>query len=183
MATLLLSHGVPMILIGDEWLRTQGGNNNAYCQDNEMNWLDWEEGDAEFCDFVAGLAALRRTRPLLRVQKFRHGRPIGQDKIPDVAWFRPDGSPMGSEDWHGTGGRLMLMLSGVGQRSLALMFNPLAEDSEFRMLDLLNGAKWRWLLDTGDGIIEPDWQPIDPGSPVVVGGRAICVLETLEVLR
>ncbi len=183
MATLILSHGVPMILIGDEWLRTQGGNNNAYCQDAEMNWLDWENGDEAFCEFVAGLTALRRSRPLLRVQKFRHGRPIGQAKIPDVAWFRPDGNAMDPDDWHGTGGRVSLMLSGVGQRSLLLLFNPLGDEIECIVPAHVEGTKWRWLLDTGDGIIEPDWLPIEPGSPVVVGGRAVCVLETVEVLR
>ena len=180
MATLLLSHGVPMILIGDEWLRTQDGNNNAYCQDAEMNWLDWENGDSAFCEFVAGLTALRGSRPLLRVQKFRHGRPIGQAKIPDVAWFRPDGG-------HGLGGLARhrrtggLVLSGIGQRSLVLLFNPLPDEVEYVMPSHVEGTKWRWLLDTGDGIFEPDWEPIDPGSPVVVGGRAICVLESLEV--
>jgi hypothetical protein len=90
---------------------------------------------------------------------------------------------MDSDDWHATGGRVTLMLSGVGQRSLVLMFNPLGDDAEYTMPELVEGARWRWLLDTGDGTIEPDWAPIDPGSPVIVGGRAICVLETLEVLR
>jgi hypothetical protein len=75
------------------------------------------------------------------------------------------------------------VLSGVGQRSLILLFNPLPEEIEFIMPAHVQGTKWRWLLDTGDGIITPDWEPIDPGSPVVVGGRAICVLETLEILR
>ena len=184
MATLLFSHGVPMILMGDEWGRSQGGNNNSYCQDSEMNWLDWEEHDDDFADFVAGLTRLRRTRSLLRVQKFRHGRPIGRDKIPDVIWFKPDGEGMGPDDWqNGTGGRIGLMLNGVGQRSLVLMFNPLEEEAEFAMPTDRDDTKWRWLLDTGDGVFEPDWAPIDPGSPIVLGGRAVCVLESVEVLQ
>jgi hypothetical protein len=75
------------------------------------------------------------------------------------------------------------MLSGVGQRSLTLMFNPLPDDAEYIMPKLVEGTRWRWLLDSGDGIFEPGWEPIDPGSPVVVGGRAVCVLETLEALK
>jgi glycogen operon protein len=173
-----------MILMGDEWGRTQGGNNNAYCQDNEMNWLDWEEHDDAFAEFVARLTALRRTRALLRVQKFRHGRPIGQLRIPDVVWLRPDGNEMAPEDWqNGMGGRVGLMLNGVGQRSLVLLFNPRPEEIEFTMPSLPDSTRWRWLLDTGDGVFEPEWEPIDPGSPVVAGGRAICVLESVEVLE
>ncbi len=174
----------PMILMGDEWLRTQGGNNNAYCQDNELNWLDWENGDSAFFEFVAGLIALRRTRPLLRVQKFRHGRPIGEARIPDVAWLRADGEPMESEDWHGTGGRVALMLSGIGQRSLALLFNPLPDDVEFMMPAHAEGTKLAGAGRDRHGLrSSPSWTHLDPGAPMTLGGRAVCLLETLEPLK
>ena len=184
MATLLLSHGVPMILMGDEWGRTQGGNNNAYCQDTEMNWLDWEHGDQDFAAFVAGLIRIRQTRQLLRAQKFRHGEPVGRKQIPDVIWFRPDGMVMEGQDWdNGMKGCIGLMLNGAGEHSLAIMLNPRAEEIEFTMPEHRKDTKWRWLIETSAGAIEPDWLAIDPGAPVIVGGRAVSVLESIDPLK
>jgi glycogen operon protein len=101
LATLLLSHGVPMMLAGDEISRTQQGNNNAYCQDNELNWVDWSlNGDAkDLLEFTRLLIDLRKRHPVFRTQKFLRGRLNVQLGYRDVEWLRPDGLPMSRQDW------------------------------------------------------------------------------------
>jgi glycogen debranching enzyme GlgX len=91
LATVLLSEGVPLLLGGDELGRTQGGNNNAYCQDNAISWVDWAAADTELIEFVARLCRLRREQPILRRTRF-----FGPG---DVRWLRPDGMPMEAGDW------------------------------------------------------------------------------------
>ena len=101
MATLLLSQGVPMIRGGDELSATQGGNNNAYCQDNEISWLDWnlDERERKFLHFVARLVHFRRGQPTLQRRKFFQGRPIRGSEIKDISWFGPDGAEMPEQAW------------------------------------------------------------------------------------
>ena len=95
MATLLLSQGVPMIAHGDEIGRTQQGNNNAYCQDNELSWMDWDDVDHDMLDFTRMLDRLRRRHPIFRRQRFFQGRRIESwDEVPDISWLRPTGEPM-----------------------------------------------------------------------------------------
>jgi isoamylase len=100
MATLFLSQGVPMILAGDEIGHSQGGNNNAYAQDNAVSWIDWSNPDHEFQRFVERLASLRRSLPMLRQRRFLHARARPVDQIPDVIWRRANGSIPVQEDWH-----------------------------------------------------------------------------------
>jgi isoamylase len=100
MATLLLAQGVPMLLAGDENGHSQGGNNNAYAQDNETSWIDWTRRDAGFLAFVARLTALRRSLPVLRQRRFLHAHRRPSDGVPDVVWRRADGSVPQSEEWH-----------------------------------------------------------------------------------
>ena len=100
LATLMLSQGVPMLLAGDELGHSQGGNNNAYAQDNETTWIDWASGDRGLMDFVARLTAIRRDHPVLRQRRFLHAKPRPQDGLPDVIWRRPDGQVPRPEDWH-----------------------------------------------------------------------------------
>jgi glycogen operon protein len=100
MATLLVSQGVAMLHAGDEIACTQEGNNNAYCQDNELSWLDWEGADREFLDFCARMVDLRRRHPVFRRRRFFIGRPIFGAELSDIGWFRPDGKEMTSEDWN-----------------------------------------------------------------------------------
>src|SRR5690606_9128904 len=101
LATLLFSQGVPMILGGDELGRTQRGNNNAYCQDNEISWYDWDldEEDRAFLAFARQVIALRRAHPALRRRRFFSGREIRGADVKDVQWLRPDGREMGEDDW------------------------------------------------------------------------------------
>ena len=101
LATLLLSQGVPMLLAGDELDRSQGGNNNAYCQDNELNWIDWDL-DEDATDLLAvtkRLVALRRDHPVFRRRKFFQGRPIHGSELADIGWFGPDGTEMDQDQW------------------------------------------------------------------------------------
>src|SRR4029453_17569812 len=99
--TLFVSQGVPMLLGGDEFGRTQNGNNNAYCQDNELSWLNWEKPAEEeaFCAFTAGFLRLRRRLPLLRQPDFLHGERALRDGTRNVTWLRPDGKEMEQGDW------------------------------------------------------------------------------------
>ncbi len=100
LATLMLSQGVPMLLAGDEIGQTQGGNNNAYAQDNEISWIDWANADQALAGFVARLAALRKAHPVLHQRRFLHARARPSDGLRDVIWRRPDGSEPSPQDWH-----------------------------------------------------------------------------------
>ncbi len=99
MTTLLLSQGVPMIRHGDKFGHSQGGNNNAYCQDNEISWLDWEHADRELVAFCADLVGFRHQHPVFRRRRFFEGEPIFGGELSDIAWFRPDGAEMTDDDW------------------------------------------------------------------------------------
>jgi len=99
LATLLLSQGIPMLLAGDEMGRTQCGNNNAYCQDNEISWIDWSAVDEDLFDFVALLIRLRREHPVFRRRRWFQGRPVLGTEAKDIGWFRPDGRQMTDDDW------------------------------------------------------------------------------------
>src|SRR5207253_8516221 len=101
LATLLLSQGVPMLVAGDETGRTQGGNNNAWCQDNEISWVDWEwdEQGRDLLEFTRQLIRIFHQHPVLRRRKFFQGRPVRGAEIKDISWFRPDGHEMTEQDW------------------------------------------------------------------------------------
>ena len=111
MASLLLSVGTPMIVAGDEMLRTQRGNNNAYCQDNAMSWIDWRlvERNAEMLRFTQGLIEFRKQQPTVRRDSFFTGQPTVEDGLPDVSWYDPDGTPM---DWANVNQSLVCILGG-----------------------------------------------------------------------
>jgi glycogen operon protein len=107
MATLLLSQGTPMILGGDEIGRTQGGNNNAYNQDNAISWVDWDRADRDFLAFTARMVAFRKAHPILRQKLFLHSRERATDGLEDLFWWREDGQPMRTTDWIDPGRRLV----------------------------------------------------------------------------
>ncbi len=100
LATLFLSQGVPMLLSGDELGHSQGGNNNAYAQDNEVTWLNWSRHDDDLIDFIARLTALRQALPVLRQHRFLHARQRAADGLPDVIWLKPDATSPAPQDWH-----------------------------------------------------------------------------------
>jgi glycogen operon protein len=163
-ATLMLSQGVPMIRGGDELGHTQRGNNNAYCQDNEISWLDWEldEERRGFLEFVRRVVCLRRDQPVLRRRKFFQGRPLRGSGVKDIVWLEPSGREMTDADWDtGHARSLAVLLPGDaidetddhGERivgdTLLLLFNAHHEKVVFR-LPRLPEDRWQRVLDTAD---------------------------------
>jgi glycogen operon protein len=162
LATLFLSQGVPMLLSGDEVGRTQNGNNNVYCQDNEVAWFDWETCDADLLEYTKALIALRTEHPVFRRRRWFQGRPLRG--TPDVAWLKSDGSEMSEDDWsggHATSIGLFLNGEAIsspdprGQRvvddSFLLLFNSSPDPIEWRIADKW-GEAWGLALDTAAGI-------------------------------
>jgi isoamylase len=163
LATLFLSQGVPMLLGGDERCRTQHGNNNAYCQDNEISWLDWslDERDTSLLDYTKRLIRLRQEHPVFRRSTFLEGvsRSSG---LPDVYWFRPDGRKMTRRDWDTGAPRLGVFLNGAeldtrtphGERivddSFLVLFNAHHEDAVFTLPPRRFGTRWTLELSTAD---------------------------------
>ncbi len=162
LATLLVSQGVPMLVAGDEMGRTQRGNNNAYCQDNELSWVDWslDAGAEELLAFTRRLVDLRKTHPVLRRTRFFLGEPIRGGDRKDVAWVRADGAEMTGPDW-ATERALGFLLEGDATRTLDARGHPVRADA---LLIYLNGARtptevvlpesehgaWVRVLDTAD---------------------------------
>ena len=168
LATLLLSQGVPMLLAGDEIGRTQRGNNNGYCQDNEISWIDWSldprrEG---LLEYTRSLIRLFHEHPVLRRRHFFQDRQIHGSEVKDLAWFRPDGHEMTSDDWSNTETRCFgLMLSGnavseadsrgnrIHDDTLLMLFNSHYEAVPFVLPELKPKQQWQLLLDTREGMI------------------------------
>jgi glycogen operon protein len=161
--TLLLSQGVPMICGGDEIGRTQRGNNNAYCQDNELSWFDWklDRSDHALLAFTQQLIALRQAHPVFRRRRFFHGRHIRGAEVKDLSWFRPDGKEMTDEDWNkGYVRCLGLRLSGdaleetdskgrpVLDDTFLLLLNAHHEPLPFTLPAHRRGVRWQPVLDT-----------------------------------
>ena len=193
LATMLLSQGVPMISHGDELGRTQLGNNNAYCQDNELAWVDWEAAreDAVLTEFTARLAALRATHPVFRRQRFFQGRPLRGSGIEDIAWLRPDGQAMNDEAW-GSGARsLAIFLNGRGIPDRDQVGRPVVDDSflllvnahhapiTFVLPDESYGQVWEVVIDTADPLLaRARRRRPTPGGRQRLPGRAMQVLRS-----
>ena len=194
LATLFLSQGVPMLLGGDELGRTQRGNNNAYCQDNDLSWFDWEHLDTELLEFTRQLAALRRDHPVLRRRGWFQGRPIrphgkGQAALPDIAWLTPEGDEMEDENWEHAGAvTVQVFLNGSeiatpderGQPILddtfLLVFHAHPEDRTIALPAARWGAVWTRVLDTERGFAPDDRERFLAGAQVAVMARSLSVL-------
>jgi glycogen operon protein len=184
LATLLLSQGVPMLLGGDELGRTQGGNNNAWCQDNEISWFDWESADAGLLEFVQKMIALRREHPVFRRTSFLTGK-TGDSGLPDAWWFRPDGRRMTQRNWGDPGTRTLgVFLNGREVReqtshgepiygdSFLLLFNAHSEPVVFTLPTRRFGARWAVELATGEA---PE-QALGARALVAVQERSLMLL-------
>ena len=205
-ATLLVSQGVPMLLHGDEMGRTQGGNNNVYCQDNEISWVDWSlaSKNAALIGFTAGVTALRAGHPVFRRRRFFAGRPIRSGaELRDIAWFIPTGEEMTEQDWEsGFGKSITVFLNGEGiaevdgrgervtDDSFLLCFNAHHEDIDFTLPPDGYGTRWAVVVDTASGEVTtlsdaPGVVAAEPptnaaGTTVHVPSRSLIVLQRVE---
>lgn len=155
LGTLLTSAGVPMINAGDEFGRSQHGNNNAYCQDNEIGWLgwDWEPWQAELLDSVASLSRIRRENPALRSAHFFTGSPPTEGAAPDVTWFRADGMPLAPERWEDPGLRTLVMALGAptpADRDVVVAINGATHDSSITLPWRPDAGHYRLLWDSAE---------------------------------
>ncbi|MBS1227242.1 MAG: glycogen debranching protein GlgX [Proteobacteria bacterium] len=163
LATLFFSQGVPMLLAGDEMGRTQQGSNNAYCQDNEISWVNWDlsNDDQDLLVFVQRVIALRREHPVFRRKNFFQGRAIRGSQIKDINWLKPDGSEMSDDEWdHDFAHCLGVYLSGdameerdgrgrpIKDDNFLLLFNSHHERAPFQLPDIGKTGVWQALLDT-----------------------------------
>jgi isoamylase len=194
LATTLLSQGVPMISHGDELGRTQNGNNNGFCQDNEITWTHWDKADTELLEFTRSVSALRTAHPVFRRRRFFKGVPVrrrGAVGQPDISWFQPDGSEMTDDDWDsGFGKSVAVYLNGLGvpdldargQRvtddSFFLCFNAHHESIEFTLPSEEFGRAWAPVVDTSASTANSeDQESIRAGSAVLVAARRVLVLQ------
>jgi len=193
LTTLLVSQGVPMLLGGDEFGRTQKGNNNAYCQDNELSWLNWEKGDEKqnaLFEFTRRLIQLRHQHPVFRRPKFFQGRRIRGSEIKDVMWFNPGGNEMSEKDWGLPLARCLgMMLSGDTIDVLNFQGEPIRDDTFLFLINahyetisfLLPGQErieWQLLIDTATEsgfLAEP--KSLASGDELPVIDRGACLLK------
>ena len=189
-ATLLLSQGVPMLLAGDEIGRSQGGNNNAYCQDGPLSWVDWQldDGQRALLAFSQRMVAVRRAHPVFRRRDFFQGRPLIGTGIRDIVWLRPDGSEMTEQEWqHDHARGLGVLLSGdalndvdargrpVRDDSFALLFNADANPVAFTLPVQLGLPAGEVLIDSSKALADAGAR-FDPGAPYELPGRALALI-------
>jgi glycogen operon protein len=192
LTTLLLSQGVPMLAHGDELGRTQQGNNNVYCQNNELSWIDWGSVDTELLAFTRMLTELRAEHPVFRRRRFFDGHGSGpDDPVGDIVWLRPDGTIMTAEDWDtGYARSLAAFLNGDAIRdpgprgeqivddSFLLLFHAGHEDLVFTIPPAWLGEAWAFVLDTADPDVT-DRTPLGADEKVTLIARSVVVLRRL----
>jgi glycogen operon protein len=175
-----------MLLGGDEMARTQGGNNNAYAQDSEISWFDWDHFDAELVAFTQRLISFRKAHPVFRRRHFFRGTEVEGQDAPDLAWIRPDGSQMTDEDWRsGFAKSIGVFLNGdaiadpdprgekVVDDSFYVVFNAHHEPMEFSMPPGAFGSGWLRVLDSADAFNEGDSH--SAGEAARVEARSVAV--------
>jgi len=193
LTTLFLSQGVPMLTAGDEFGRTQRGNNNAYCQDNDISWIDWSAADRELLEFVTHLSELRQRNPIFRRRRFFEGQPVQGDTgdhEPDIAWYTPAGTRMSNDDWRvGYARTLAVFLNGSGphgkdngkngdsEESFLVLFNANREEMAFTLARELCDDSWLVALDSA--LATRADTPIDGATPVTIAGFSVLLLRRL----
>ncbi|RYU92179.1 glycogen debranching enzyme GlgX [Mucilaginibacter terrigena] len=188
LATMFLSQGVPMLVAGDEFGRTQHGNNNAYCQDNEISWLNWAEADANLLNFTQKLIKLRKDHPVFRRRKWFQGQPVKGKGLEDIAWFLPEGTEMEDENWnHDYARSLGVFLNGHGLHHLGpkgekitddnfyVIFNGHHEPLEYKIPEKLSHKDWMKVLDTA----QEEWveQTLTNEDCILIQGRSVVLLQ------
>ena len=194
LATLLLSQGTPMLLAGDEIGHTQLGNNNAYCQDGALTWLDWTRDDTgDLLAYVKRLLALRKAHPVLRRPSFLHGRVTSPDGLKDIGWYAPAGTEKTAEQWRNTHARCIgLLLNGhageylrpdgsnADDGVLLIVLNAHHESVPFTLPTVPGGRGWRCVLDTRVADGAGDGRMVLSGKAVDVDGRTALVFQLVE---
>lgn len=192
LATLLLSQGVPMICSGDEYGRSQNGNNNAYCQDNELTWFrwDWKDEEKQLVEYTRKLIHLRREHPVFRRPKFLRGKPVHGSEFKEVTWFNPAGIEMKADEWHGPlANALGALFLGktttirdergkpVLDQTFLLLFNANHENLSFT-LPGTNDLQWEWILNTEheDGFL-PKPKILQAQNQLEMLQRSFCLLK------
>jgi glycogen operon protein len=193
LATLLLSQGVPMLLGGDEIGRTQKGNNNSYCQDNEISWFDWNAADQELLEFSRRLIEIQKKHPVFRRRRFFQGKPIHGSDVKDIAWFTPDGKEMTEENWgEGSAKSIGVFLNGEaipspnarGERiqddSFYMIFNAHHESLAFILPESNWGQKWKKVLATQELKFSDNDKQFGAGEQIEVQARSMVVFQRIN---
>jgi glycogen operon protein len=190
LTTLFISQGIPMIVAGDEVGRTQEGNNNAYCQDNKISWIDWKNMDEELLTFVQKLIAFRRTHPIFSRRRWFQGQAVKGRGLNDISWFLPEGTEMTDENWqHSFAKSLGVYLNGRGihtrdalgrkvtDDSFYIVFNAHFQPIGFKLPPVSYGKTWIKVLDTAHKYFKKE-QPIAPENVVTADGRSILIFKS-----
>ena len=194
LTTLFLSQGVPMLLAGDEISRTQRGNNNSYCQDNDISWIDWANADQELLEFTSKLIYLRKEHAVFSRKNWFKGKAVKANGIEDIAWFLPGGALMTEENWkEGAAKSVAIYLNGKGLNTVRedgskitddnfyVIFNAHTEVVKYQLPDKKYSKKWRLLIDTGSAAGVASAGDFDPADQVPVGGRSVILLQSLTI--
>ena len=195
LATLFLSQGVPMLVAGDEMGRTQGGNNNAYCQDNEVSWIDWEGADLQLLEFSKKLTGIRKSHPAFCRRRWFQGQPIKGSGVTDIAWFLPEGYEMEDHNWDQDFAKsLAVFLNGKGIKSrdshgrkiyddnFYVIFNAHHEGLDYKLPPEAYGAEWRIALNT-DYAGDQERRTYLPQERIHVAGRSLLILKASSAIH
>ena len=193
LSTLFLSQGIPMLLGGDEIGRTQKGNNNAYCQDNEISWYDWGSADTTLFEFSRWLIHFRKQHPVFKRRGWFQGRPIHGTNVTDIGWFTPDGLEMAEEQWgEGFAKALAVFLNGEGincldargerivDDSFYLLFNAHYEPLTFALPQRKWGEQWTVILNSTQLLPADEEQLYKAGDKLTVESRSLQVLRRVH---
>jgi isoamylase len=189
LVTLLISQGVPMLVAGDEWGRTQQGNNNAYCQDNELSWLNWDKVDSQQLTFTQQLIAFCKSHPSFQRRRWFQDMPVQGSDVKDIMWFLPDGNPIPNEKWgEAKAESFGVFLNGAGIRCVNMdgqkllddhfyiIFNSTGSAIDFHVPSEECGANWRVVIDTNEGFIGEKDEVIPAKGKVTVADHSVMML-------
>ncbi|WP_420154719.1 glycogen debranching protein GlgX [Siphonobacter sp.] len=188
--TLFLSQGVAMLVAGDEMGRSQQGNNNAYCQDNEISWVNWEAADQELLEFTRKVIRFSKSHPVFCRRGWFKGQPIKGTGVEDIAWFLPEGTEMSDEDWqNGFAKSLGIFMSGHALRSVSatgkrivddtfyVLFNAHYESIDYKIPPEKWGTTWIKVLDTSTALVDEEGETFQPDDTITVAARSVVVLK------
>lgn len=191
LTTLMLSQGVPMMVAGDELGKTQNGNNNAYCQDNEISWIDWEHADQDLLKFTQRLISIKKAHPSFCRRRWFQGQPIKGSELHDIAWFLPEGGQMEEHNWNEDFAKsLGVFLNGQGLHSVGMKGEKVIDDSFYVIFNAYHdkleyvlpsseyAEGWERILDTADD--RENTVHFPPSGTIEVSGRSIILLKSIR---